>query len=108
MLKTYIINAYGEANYKKTTKLQHLSKKAANAKNQWIFLKKCHHHRVIPKSFRTRPTLLTKHGKNITFKYNLQMLKATENTVKKKYNIILVCIKEVKEDLKNIFEDYIF
>ena len=33
------------------------------------------------------------------------MIKATENTVKKKYHMILLSIKEVKEDLKTIFNE---
>ena len=98
--KASIINSYGDEIYKCTKKLQELKAKPAIAKNQWTFLNRCLFHHVIPKSFRTRSTLNTRKGWNITHMYDRQIMTATRNSVKEKYLKQLHMISTLSGELR--------
>ena len=100
--KSFIQNSYGDEIYKITKNLQELKKKAAVTKNQVTFLDRCLFHNIIPKSFKTRPSLNTRKGWNITKEYNLKMLKTTRNSVKEKYTKILHNTTIIVEKLRDI------
>ena len=103
--KSTITNSYGDEIYNSTTKLQELKRKSSIAKNQWIFMDRCLFHDVIPKSFRTRPTLNTRKGWNIARTYNRQMLTATRNATREKYNKLLNKISTLSEVLQTSLTD---
>ena len=103
--KSTITNSYGDEIYNSTTKLQELKRKSSIAKNQWIFMDRCLFHDVIPKSFRTRPTLNTRKGWNIARTYNRQMLTATRNATREKYNKLLNKISTLSEVLQTSLSD---
>ena len=103
--KHHITNVYGSTTYKTTAILQRLKTKSATSKNQMIFLLRCLHHRILPKSFKSKPVLCTEQGRNITFRYNLQMLQATANSVKKVYHSQLSQITALTSDLKSTLSD---
>ena len=86
--------------YKNTVLLQRLKIQSASTKNRWIFLLRCVHHKILPKSFHTRPVLRTQQGRNITFNYNMQMLKATSNNEKKQYHKLISDIKRLTNQSK--------
>ena len=98
--KASIINSYGDELYKCTKKLQELKAKSAISKNQWTFLNRCLFHHVIPKSFRTRSTLNTRKGWNITHMYDRQIMTATRNSVKEKYLKQLHMISTLSGELR--------
>ena len=107
---TNIRSMYGDMIYKETTRLQLLKKQAANTKCKWIFLERCVHHSILPKSFRTRPLLQTQQGRRITHAYNLQILKSTCSKEKRCYHQLLTSIKALSTELKALlspkdFED---
>jgi len=104
MFKQLITSSYGDEIYRKTLKLQNVSKKSALSKNQWTFLDRCIYHRIIPKSFRNKPTLRTQKGYNITHQYNLSMMVATRNFVKQKYYQLTRTAAAVRDDMKSILQ----
>ena len=99
MLKTHIINAYGEAIYKQTTKLQLMKKQAATAKCRWIFMSRCITNDVLPKSFRTKSVLKSKKAYTLTKEHNNRMLKLTRDSAKKQYYNHLNNIEATAENL---------
>ena len=99
MFKTHITNVYGETIYKKTLLLQKLKIRASSAKNRWIFLTRCVHHKVLPPSFKSRPVLNTRRGRDITFKYDLKMLQATAAEAKKSFHKLNSEIKLLSREL---------
>ena len=105
MFKLHITNSYGKEAYKLTTKLQELKKRSAVSKNQWIFLEKCIHHNVIPRSFRTRPVIDSSKGRGITNAYNKHMVLIAKNEVKTKYHRLLSSISSTSTTIKNIVSD---
>ena len=100
MLKEHLITAYGEAIQKKTTKIQRLKKQAASSKCRWIFMSRCIQHKVLPKSFRTRPVLRTKKGYMLTREYDEKMLSATRDETKEQYHRKLKKIQEMNNELE--------
>ena len=100
MLKAHITDAYGEAMYKQTTKLQQMKRKAAATKCRWIFMTKCVTHNVLPKSFQTRPVLRTRKGFMLTREHNKKMLQITRNETKRQYHGYLKNIKKKEEELQ--------
>ena len=117
MLRKYITDTYGEVIYKKTTQIQRMKRQAASSKCRWIFLSRCAANNIIPKSFRTRPTLRTRKGGAITEKYDQKMLRTTRDSVKQQYHTYLRKINEMngqvketmsEEDFKKIDFDAVF
>ena len=100
-LKNHIINAYGEAIQRTTTKIQRLKKQAASAKCRWIFLERCVQNNVLPKSFKTRPLLKTKKAYRITNEYNIKMLQITRDATKQQYHRHLRKIKGMEAEIEN-------
>ena len=98
--KTYINNSYGEEVYSHILKLQKTQVGAAIKKNQWIFMQKCLSNNILPKSFRTRPHLNTRKGRNITHDYNKRMLNATKNECYNKYHVLLRHIRQLQDTLR--------
>ena len=99
MLKTHITNAYGEATYKQTTKLQQMKRQAARTKCRWIFMSRCVTNNVLPKSFKTKPVLRTRKGFTLTREYNRKMLQATRDDAKNRYHNHLNNIRTNEEQL---------
>ena len=95
----HIINAYGEAVKRTTTRLQRLKKQAASAKCRWIFLERCDQHDVLPKSFKTRPLLKTKKAYRITEEYNKKMLQITRDATKQQYHHHLRKMKRIEAEM---------
>ena len=108
MFKSHITNVYGETIYKKTLLLQKLKIRASSAKNRWIFLTRCVHHKVLPPSFKSRPVLNTRRGRDLTFKYDLKMLQATAAEAKKSFHKLNSEIKLLSHELSTelVIDDY--
>ena len=79
--------------------LQKLKIRASSAKNRWIFLTRCVHHKVLPPSLKPRPVLKTRRGRDITFKYDLKMLQATAAEAKKSFHKLNSEIKLLSREL---------
>ena len=100
MLKQHFIDTYGEVIYKKTTQMQRLKKQAASSKCRWIFMSKCLKHKVLPKSFQTKPVLRTRKGFRLTREYNRKMLEATRDETLTQYHLRLQKIDEISKELE--------
>ena len=98
--KTLITNSYGDEVYNSTKELQQLKRKSAITKNRWIFLNRCLFHHIVPKSFKTRSTLNTRKGWNITKQYIRQIMIAIRNSEKEKYIKFLRKISVVESGLR--------
>ena len=107
-LKNTITDFYGGEVYRNVCNLQKLKQKSAITKNQWIFMQRCLSNNVLPKSFKTRPTLNTRKGWNITKNYNYAMLNAAKNESRNKYHQLLKKIKTLENDLQLVLtnEDF--
>ena len=103
--KTTITNSYGDEIYQSTKILQQHKIKAAVCKNQWTFLNRCLYHHVVPKSFRSRSTLNTRKGWNITRRYEQQIMTATRNFVKEKYLKLRRKLCDVQDELKAVMNE---
>ena len=103
--KNAITDSYGEEVYKNISNLQKLKQKSAVTKNQWIFMQRCLSNDILPKSFKTRPTLNTRKGLNITRKYNFMMLNAAKNESRNKYHRLLKEIKSLETDLQLVLNN---
>ena len=101
MLKQLITTSYGDDDYKKATKLQKLCKQSAIAKNQWIFLERCIAHDLLPSSFKSRSTIKTEKGQNITRMYNKSMLVAAKYEAKERYHKHLHNIRNMRSYLQD-------
>ena len=103
--KNLITTSYGDDVYKSTKKLQDLTTKSVISKNQWTFLNRCLFHYVTPNSFRTRSTLKTRKGNNITSLYNRKMMVATRNFAKEKYHRLLQSVTALMNELRTILNE---
>ena len=74
----------------------------------FTFISKCVKNDVLPKSFRTKPTLNTRRGYALTLEYNKRMLKATRDTTKEIYHKNLQSIRDLNNELKDamFLEDF--
>ena len=88
--KELITRSYGEETYNTIAKLQQLKVRSAVAKNQWIFLQRCIHHNILPISLRSRPTINTQKGRNVTQTYNRAMLIIAKNEARDRYNTVIL------------------
>ena len=100
MFKQHIITVYGETMYRSTRKLQTLNRQSASAKCKWIFLCRCLKHKVLPRSFLTRPVIQTQQAYRETRAHNMKMLKITMNEEKTRYHRYLHSIKELAKRMK--------
>jgi len=105
MFKQTITNAYGQATFKTISKLQETKKKSCSAKTRWIFLMRCVTNKVLPKSFCSRPLVKSKKALQLTFDYNLRMLKLACNEAKQRYHELLNSIKQITSALQNILNE---
>ena len=107
MFRQLINITYGKVTSKKTSKLQQLKKQAASAKTRWIFLTKCLHHRVLPKSFASKPMVSNStRAKNLTFEYNISMLRVSRDLTKQRYHDLLKQIQLINSELREILDDH--
>ena len=94
-------DTYGKVVYKLSSKLQKLKKQAASAKNRWIFMSRCYYNKVLPKTFRSRPLVMSRKAINVTRSYNFDMLRIATNDAKQRYHYILKEMKQLSDRLKN-------
>ena len=83
--KSNISAKYDAATYKITTELQQNKQNEAKLKNQLVFLERCIHHKIIPKSLRIRSPLNTKGTQGIIDSYRFKLLICLKNDVKRRY-----------------------
>ena len=100
MFKTHIIQSYGEDVYNYTRKLQKISKQAAIAKCQWIFLTRCRANNVVSKSLRRKPPIKTYKGRILTRKFESDLIRIAENEAKERYHKHLFARNTIKSSLQ--------
>ena len=104
-LKEYLIASYGARLYKDTNKLKQQKKNEAKAKNQWIFLQRCSHHNIIPKSLNVRTPLSNEHTRNLTQTYERNILTQTKNDAKRRFFSNLNKVKDTAFRIKSQVND---
>ena len=99
--KSIIVATYGSSIFKETTKLQEIQCKTVTAKNQLTFLKRCIHHKIIPKFLQIKSPLLSRRATNITKEHRRNLLIATKNDTKERYFKHVENVHKLKQKLKD-------
>ena len=73
-LKQLLVSSYGKELYKETLSLQQQKIKKTIAKNQLIFLQRCIHHNITPKSFQIKIPIKSKKTFNISKEYSWKLI----------------------------------
>ena len=104
-LKQLLVSSYGKELYKETLSLQQQKIKKAIAKNQIIFLQRCIHHNITPKSFQIKSPIKSKKTFNIMKKYSRKLMVIARNGVKQRIHEATVKVKQICENLKRRIND---
>ena len=80
--------------------LQQQKMKKAIAKNQLIFLQRCIHHSITPKSFRIKSPIKSKRAFNIMKEYSRKLIVIAKNGAKQRMHEATVKLKQICENLK--------
>ena len=81
-LTQLLVSSYGKELYKETLSLQQQKIKKAIAKNQLIFLQRCIHYSITPKSFRIKSPIKSKKAFNIMKEYSCKLIVIAKNGAK--------------------------
>ena len=98
--RNYITASYGKTIYSETQQLQRLKVKLAIAKNQLIFLERCMTNNIMPKSFRTKSSILSRKGKNLIEQYQKKLLQLARNEAKERMYKNNIKVKHLSNSLK--------
>ena len=99
-LKQLLVSSYGKELYKETLSLEQQKIKKAIAKNQVIFLQRCIHHNITPKSCRVKSPVKSKKLFNITKEYRGKLTVIAKNGAKQRMHEAAVKVKQICESLK--------
>ena len=101
-IKQYITATYSAETYELTEMLQDTKKRQAVLKNQLVFLERCVHNKLIPKSLRIRSPLQSRRGRIINQQHRQELLLCLKNDTKRKYFSTARKVKEIEIKLKNV------
>ena len=104
-LKQLLVSSYGKKLYKEILSLQRQKIKKAIAKNQLIFLQRCIHNNITPKSFQLKSPIKTKKAFNVMKEYSRKLIVIAKNGAKQLMHEATKKLKQICGNLKRRVKD---
>ena len=104
-LTQLLVSFDGKELHKETLSLQQQKIKKAIAKNQLIFLQRCIHHNIQPKSFRIKSPIKSKKAFNMMKEYSRKFIVIAKNGAKQRMHKATVTVKQICENFRRRISD---